>query len=380
MRQNRNPRDLVRSATLLVVTWVVFFDTTGAMFADPRDLPGNVLWLDANDVDGDFVAGGEFVEGTTWRDKSTSQNAHFVQSSESNRPQLVTRDGRTLLRFDGNDFLDAESTALGMLNGVEGATLFGLVSADSTSERGQRLLMVSTGSGSGQTRAGINLFDTFGTSIGGRGDFGAAGRRLDDDSFQRIEGGTKLLGALQQFGAAFNYASGRLNLFSESEVLHSSGEFQSPGATSATDSTNIRIGADADLCDCRGFFQGEIAEVVVYDRVLSESEIALVNAYLHEKWSSSPRLFVRGDCNDDGTVDISDAVFSPGSLFLGDGDPGCDDACDSNDDGARDISDAIETLGVLFLGNGEIPLPGMTECGVDPTEDAVGCGEYNGCP
>ena len=89
--------------------------------------------------------------------------------------------------------------------------------------------------------------------------------------------------------------------------------------------------------------------------------------------------FLRGDCNDDGAVDISDAVSTLGALFLGEGDPGCDDACDSNDDGTVDISDAIATLGVLFLGNGVIPLPGMTGCGVDPTDDDVGCGEYNGC-
>ena len=84
-------------------------------------------------------------------------------------------------------------------------------------------------------------------------------------------------------------------------------------------------------------------------------------------------LFLRGDCNDDGTVDISDAVFSLGSLFLGDRDPGCDDACDSNDDGTIDISDGIATLGALFLGNGSIPPPGPKDCGVDPTDDALGC-------
>ena len=73
-------------------------------------------------------------------------------------------------------------------------------------------------------------------------------------------------------------------------------------------------------------------------------------------------------------------MFSLGSLFLGDGDPGCDDACDSNDDGTVDISDAIATLGVLFLGNGVIPLPGMKDCGVDPTDDGAGCEQYGECP
>ena len=91
--------------------------------------------------------------------------------------------------------------------------------------------------------------------------------------------------------------------------------------------------------------------------------------------------FVRGDCNDDGNVDISDAVATLGFLFLGEGDPGCGDACDSNDDGTVDISDAIATLGVLFLGQGNIPLPGMTECGVDPSDDELGCETFfERCP
>jgi hypothetical protein len=89
--------------------------------------------------------------------------------------------------------------------------------------------------------------------------------------------------------------------------------------------------------------------------------------------------FRRGDCNDDGTVDISDAVSTLGSLFLGDGDPGCDDACDSNDDGIVDTSDPITTLGALFLGAPQIPAPGIAACGVDPTEDVFTCDTAGSC-
>lgn len=90
--------------------------------------------------------------------------------------------------------------------------------------------------------------------------------------------------------------------------------------------------------------------------------------------------FRRGDCNDDGNVDIADAVSTLGSLFLGHGDPDCDDACDSNDDGAVDILDAINTLGLLFLGEGQIPFPGVNVCGIDRTDDGVGCDGYEQCP
>jgi hypothetical protein len=89
--------------------------------------------------------------------------------------------------------------------------------------------------------------------------------------------------------------------------------------------------------------------------------------------------FRRGDSNQDGGVDLSDAVFLLGTLFLGRGTPACDDASDSNDDGLVNISDAIMTLSALFLGQGPLPPPGMTDCGVDPTEDALGCEAVSPC-
>ena len=104
--------------------------------------------------------------------------------------------------------------------------------------------------------------------------------------------------------------------------------------------------------------------------------------YKHHE--SSLRLpdvpFLRGDSNDDGKVDISDAISTLGVLFLGQGEITCRDACDSNDDGTVDISDAITTLGVLFLGRGTIPLPGMKDCGIDPTDDQLGCETFQKCP
>ena len=44
--------------------------------------------------------------------------------------------------------------------------------------------------------------------------------------------------------------------------------------------------------------------------------------------------FSRGDCNQDSSFDISDAVSTLAALFiLGTPQPLCDDACDTNDDG-----------------------------------------------
>ena len=207
---------------------------------DPRDLAGNVLWLDGNDVDGDFDPGGSFLEGTRWIDKSTQNNANARQETISNRPTLVTNgpNGLSVVRFDGNDFMDVDPAAFDMLNGVGGATLFAVVMTGTISS--QRVFMIATDQ-SQRTRAGLNLFDTFGTNIAETGDFGVAGRRLDGDPFQRIEGGTVELDNFNQYAGVLDYANSTVELFVNGNSETSSGDFQSAGLTSATNSENIRF-------------------------------------------------------------------------------------------------------------------------------------------
>jgi hypothetical protein len=63
-------------------------------------------------------------------------------------------------------------------------------------------------------------------------------------------------------------------------------------------------------------------------------------------------VFRRGDANGSGPVDISDAIFILGYLFLGSAKPQCLEACDVNNDAAIDISDGIALPGCLFPGYG----------------------------
>lgn len=87
--------------------------------------------------------------------------------------------------------------------------------------------------------------------------------------------------------------------------------------------------------------------------------------------------FVRGDCNGDGSRDISDAIFLLNATFAGGTTPPCSDACDGNDDGASNIADVITILGFLFTGTG--PLPAPIACGTDPTTDPLDCAQ-SACP
>jgi len=85
--------------------------------------------------------------------------------------------------------------------------------------------------------------------------------------------------------------------------------------------------------------------------------------------------FTRGDVNDDGSTDISDAVNVLSYLFHAGPAPQCMDAADANDDGFVDVSDPTTILISLFRASGPLPGPGPA-AGIDPTPDALGCGEF----
>ena len=85
--------------------------------------------------------------------------------------------------------------------------------------------------------------------------------------------------------------------------------------------------------------------------------------------------FLRGDSNDDGSVDVSDAVAVLGYLFQGGNAPYCADAADANDDGSVDIGDPIVILRSLFQGSARIRPP-YPRAGYDRTPDELDCDIY----
>ena len=90
----------------------------------------------------------------------------------------------------------------------------------------------------------------------------------------------------------------------------------------------------------------------------------------------SVTLFQRGDCNSDNKVNISDPIsVIMATILVEEFDfvPACDDACDGNDDGVLDIGDAVYLLRWMFRGGLIPPAPGPFIFGMDPTEDELTC-------
>lgn len=82
--------------------------------------------------------------------------------------------------------------------------------------------------------------------------------------------------------------------------------------------------------------------------------------------------FIRGDIDNDTQVCLGDSIrllysfFYPGRVEIE-----CADAADVNDDGRIDLSDVLAGLQFLFNSH---PIPAPSEiCGVDPTDDSLGC-------
>lgn len=132
--------------------------------------------------------------------------------------------------------------------------------------------------------------------------------------------------------------------------------------------TNCVIHTGVCLEDGANFF-GSIDEVAIYDYALDRKTSILYH------WYSGIGLlgegkFKRGDVNDDGRLDIADAINLLDYLFNEKPDPICPDSADANDDGRLDISDAIKIIDALFVPGTVMPAPDpFKECGKDPTDD-----------
>jgi len=97
--------------------------------------------------------------------------------------------------------------------------------------------------------------------------------------------------------------------------------------------------------------------------------------------------FIRGYANPDDSYDIADPIWTIQVLFLQIGSFDCLDAADTNDDGKVDLADAIYTINYQLqpgkqMGGTSFPAPPppFETCGNDPTADDLGCEVFSHCP
>ena len=111
--------------------------------------------------------------------------------------------------------------------------------------------------------------------------------------------------------------------------------------------------------------------------VLSEIEVVEFKRVAPEDQRRT-KFFRRGDVNQDGAVNISDAQAIVSYLFLRGDIPECRKSSDANDSGETTITDALEILFYLFRGDHALPGP-FALCGRDATRDSLGCRKFAPC-
>ncbi|MBN1422439.1 MAG: hypothetical protein JXP34_26925 [Planctomycetes bacterium] len=109
----------------------------------------------------------------------------------------------------------------------------------------------------------------------------------------------------------------------------------------------------------------QVETIVVSDGVSFRTRVASGSATI----GAGEPHFKRGDCNDDGSLDIADPIALLNYMFAKGPAPGCLDWADANDDGKLDIADPIVIAIYVTGGGGPLMKAPLEECGPDPTPD-----------
>lgn len=140
----------------------------------------------------------------------------------------------------------------------------------------------------------------------------------------------------------------------------------SSGILQIGDGKNLEIASGADSIRVEGVGP-EVPEFAIY---FMNAE-GYYSARIVPLCALRSPLFRRGDCNSDGGVNISDAIFQLNHIYLGRERWYCDDACDANDDGRANLADVVLIIGYVFFGQIE-PIGMERICRADETEDFLG--------
>jgi hypothetical protein len=234
----------------------------------PNTIPNLQLWLDATRIN---QANNTAV--STWADQS-GNGYDATQSTTAARPTYIASglNGLPVVRFDGtDDQMALGASALGMLRNVGGATIFvvvkysvGLITSPS--------LFFSTNISSASLR--LETRQDLNSKLGTRG------RRLDADSVQGVTSvQTTSTSSVIIHAAKVDYQNTLLQQFINGALDGQLTTYHTSGNTSDTNSNNIKVGTNNN-----SFLNGDIAEIIVYNRDLNTSELAQVHRYLARKW------------------------------------------------------------------------------------------------
>jgi len=230
----------------------------------PTDISGLKLWLDASAITG--VSDGGTI--TTWPDMS-GNGYDATQATASAKPVFKTNilNGKPVVRANGSKSMFL-SSGLDMLRKAPGVTIFAVAKLDAVGADSQYIFYAARGGGDAP-RAALCYHNSV---------FALRYRRLDSDSTSTLSGAAAdtdwhIHGALLDFSTGFS------GIYID--AAESNTGSPSTGLFSDTSSSAIAIFSD-DHSNYR--WNGDIAEIIVYNTALSADDIQKINKYLSQKY------------------------------------------------------------------------------------------------
>lgn len=220
---------------------------------------GLQLWLDAEDKSTLLDTSGDPITGSgnvaTWVDKSGSSN-NATQGTDINRPEsgTSTQNGKNVTDWDGSDDMEWPAGLLDVFN--EDNTVF-VVS--------KRLVDAGTQGLFGSDANKAVLF------------YGNAG----EVNYRSNNASSNTVTVSGVTTTNFNILRGRREGTTQALAINGGAETTNVGGSDITGVTDGFIGATDGGANN---LTGSIAEILIYNRSLSASEIAVVENYLAAKW------------------------------------------------------------------------------------------------
>lgn len=108
---------------------------------------------------------------------------------------------------------------------------------------------------------------------------GSVVRRLDADVSATLAGSTSIIANSLIQTNVMDYSTGSASIYLNNTLDGTNATLTTAGTTSGTTSYAVQIGSFTTL-----FFAGDIAEIIVYNKALTATEISGLNKYLGTKW------------------------------------------------------------------------------------------------
>ena len=235
----------------------------------PADISGLALWLDADDAGTLTAVGGAVSE---WRDKSGNARHFTATAAQEPSSTAATLNGRTVVRFDG---VADRMTRASFLHALDQHTLFVVArSRVSAGAAAQNILTEGNTGTNTQFRIHVGKAETGDTTrLSGYYRDNAASERylVNYDDVQQYDGDPHIL------------------------TITDSGTLLTPrldGVATATPTTYSRTTTTLNVITLGaltrsgvgGHYDGDIAELLAYNSVLTSGQIASVESFLGTRW------------------------------------------------------------------------------------------------